>query len=465
MQSTGPGSIPLRCYLPRPASLRPAARRFFSNANANATTTANAATSTAVTPANTVARKISKPGGGGAGTSGRYYYPDKPRDFNNNNSKTGPAVTSTAVVKARTGKTGKPPAAAPADPSTSQLPSRWYTVLALPFPDQTVGRRDILGTAYGRRRRQQLQQHSHLAPVAEKPHARTLGAEYRLKRSVSPPAFTVSASPSPAPPTSAQLTSNLRMFATANNGTYTNGTVDDSDDVSSIATSTLYRRPPTIEYYSSDPQPSNRTANQHYRHRASPDCNTVASFSSSSSESRNGLNRYYRQAWENLHESASKGHNNNSGHSSGHSAAALKRKETMDAPPPSRSRSRENLGGSRSRDLDRSRENLAANRGSRDYPRDSMAVRDGSEMVVSDVCVKGEKKRHHHHHHKSSHRGGATGNNENDPRGDHHRREGRGDHHERSRSGRRDSGSDFREPNIMGSGGNGGRRGGDHRHY
>lgn len=42
---------------------------------------------------------------------------------------------------------------------------------------------------------------------------------------------------------------------------------------------------------------------------------------------------------------------------------------------------------------------------SRDYGRDTMGVRDGSEMVVSDVCVKGEKKRHHHHHHKSSHRG------------------------------------------------------------
>ncbi|XP_021694259.1 uncharacterized protein LOC5564206 isoform X3 [Aedes aegypti] len=193
----------------------------------------------------------------------------------------------------------------------------------------------------------------------------------------------------------------------------------------------------------------NRQANQHYRHRASPDCNTVASFSSSSSESRNGLNRYYRQAWENLHESASKGHNSNSNHSSG-----LKRKETMDAPPPSRSRSRENLGGSRSRDLDRffidrSRENLSSNR-SRDYPRDSMAVRDGSEMVVSDVCVKGEKKRHHHHHHKSSHRGGG------------------GEGQERSRGNHRDSrDGDFREPNIMGSGGNGGGNGrrGDHRHY
>uniref|UniRef100_A0AAG5DUZ9 Uncharacterized protein n=1 Tax=Anopheles atroparvus TaxID=41427 RepID=A0AAG5DUZ9_ANOAO len=164
----------------------------------------------------------------------------------------------------------------------------------------------------------------------------------------------------------------------------------------------------------------NRTTNQHYRHRASPDCNTVASFSSSSSESRNGLNRYYRQAWENLHESASKSHSH-----SGHSG--LKRKETMDAPSVNRSRSRENLdqAGGRPRDLDRSRENLSSAR-SRDYGRDSMALRDGSEMVVSDVCVKGEKKRHHHHHHKSSHR------------------------------------NDFREPNILGSSGNGRR---EHRHY
>ncbi|XP_052873366.1 uncharacterized protein LOC128278671 [Anopheles cruzii] len=161
----------------------------------------------------------------------------------------------------------------------------------------------------------------------------------------------------------------------------------------------------------------NRTTNQHYRHRASPDCNTVASFSSSSSESRNGLNRYYRQAWENLHESASKSHHSSSGHS------GLKRKETMD-PPVNRSRSRENLEASRTRDLERSRENLSAR--SRDYGRDSMALRDGSEMVVSDVCVKGEKKRHHHHHHKSNHQRG-----------------------------------DFREPNIMGSGN--GRR--EHRHY
>lgn len=84
-----------------------------------------------------------------------------------------------------------------------------------------------------------------------------------------------------------------------------------------------------------------RSSTQHYRHRASPDCNTVASFDSSSSESRNGLNRYYRQAWENLHESASKSSNNHN---------ALRRKETLD--PPNLSRSRDNL--SRSRDnLDR----------------------------------------------------------------------------------------------------------------
>ncbi|KAG8222315.1 hypothetical protein J437_LFUL001857 [Ladona fulva] len=47
---------------------------------------------------------------------------------------------------------------------------------------------------------------------------------------------------------------------------------------------------------------------QHYRHRASPDSHTVASFddSSSGSEGRQGgLGRYYKQAWENLHESSS----------------------------------------------------------------------------------------------------------------------------------------------------------------
>lgn len=93
---------------------------------------------------------------------------------------------------------------------------------------------------------------------------------------------------------------------------------------------------------------------------------------------------------------------------------------------PNINRSRDNLSRSRDnldrsvRDMDRW-ENITANflkifaklsnselsSRSRDFGRDTMGVRDGSEMVVSDVCVKGEKKRHHHHHHKSSHRGGG----------------------------------------------------------
>lgn len=40
--------------------------------------------------------------------------------------------------------------------------------------------------------------------------------------------------------------------------------------------------------------------------------------------------------------------------------------------------------------FDRSRENLARGAG-RDYSRDSLGLRDGSEMVVSDVCVKGKQ--------------------------------------------------------------------------
>ncbi|XP_072160988.1 CUB and sushi domain-containing protein 1 isoform X2 [Bemisia tabaci] len=103
----------------------------------------------------------------------------------------------------------------------------------------------------------------------------------------------------------------------------------------------------------------NRSA-KHYRHRPSPDCHTVASFDSSSSESRNGLNRYYQQAWENLHQSAS-----NKAH------AQHARRKDMDP----------RLEG----------------------------MRDGSELVVSDVAtvyphrVAGEKKRHHHHHHHNHH--------------------------------------------------------------
>ncbi|XP_011149089.1 uncharacterized protein LOC105188998 [Harpegnathos saltator] len=115
-------------------------------------------------------------------------------------------------------------------------------------------------------------------------------------------------------------------------------------------------------------------SSKHYRHRASPDCNTVASFDSSSSESRGGLNRYYRQAWENLHETA--------GHKAGH--PPLRRKETLDEP------------------------------GYRENFRGNNTERDGSELVVSDVAAYpsskhasiSDKKRHHHHHHH--HHGSAT---------------------------------------------------------
>ncbi|CAL7935880.1 unnamed protein product [Xylocopa violacea] len=116
-------------------------------------------------------------------------------------------------------------------------------------------------------------------------------------------------------------------------------------------------------------------SSKHYRHRASPDCNTVASFGSSSSESRGGLNRYYRQAWENLHETA--------GHKTNH--PPLRRKETLDEPG-----YRENYRGNNNTE------------------------RDGSELVVSDVATYpsnkhasiSDKKRHHHHHHH--HHGNST---------------------------------------------------------
>ncbi|XP_008217342.2 uncharacterized protein LOC100121422 [Nasonia vitripennis] len=117
---------------------------------------------------------------------------------------------------------------------------------------------------------------------------------------------------------------------------------------------------------------------KHYRHRASPDCNTVASFDSGSSGSRGGLNRYYRQAWENLHESATGQKIGSSSAGSNH--APLRRKETLDEP------------------------------GYRDNYRNGSAnmERDGSELVVSDVAAYAsksngsanpDKKRHHHHHH------------------------------------------------------------------
>ncbi|KAL4717838.1 hypothetical protein ACJJTC_000987 [Scirpophaga incertulas] len=85
-----------------------------------------------------------------------------------------------------------------------------------------------------------------------------------------------------------------------------------------------------------------------YRHHVSPDCNTVASLESSSSESRSGLNRYYRQAWEELHEAAG--------------------------------------AGAKSR-------------------REREAPKDGSELVVSDVYPPphAHKRRHHHHHREPRH--------------------------------------------------------------
>lgn len=99
---------------------------------------------------------------------------------------------------------------------------------------------------------------------------------------------------------------------------------------------------------------------KHYLHRPSPDCNTMESYDSSSSESRGGLNRYYRQAWENLHQSAN-----------GKFHQPVRRKETLD-------------------------------------PR-LESMRSGSELMVSDVATvysskTPEKKKHHHHHHHQSER-------------------------------------------------------------
>lgn len=108
----------------------------------------------------------------------------------------------------------------------------------------------------------------------------------------------------------------------------------------------------------------NRSA-KHYRHRASPDTNTVASLDSSGSESRGGLNRYYRQAWENLHQSAaSPKHSRQQHHHHHHHQPGGRRKETDTSPR-------------------------------------MESMRDGAELVVNDVYHprSQDKKRHHHHHH------------------------------------------------------------------
>ncbi|CAB0036607.1 unnamed protein product [Trichogramma brassicae] len=120
-------------------------------------------------------------------------------------------------------------------------------------------------------------------------------------------------------------------------------------------------------------------SSKHYRHRASPDCNTVASFDSGSSGSRGGLNpnnsslnRYYHQAWENLHESTGQKMPVGGGSS-------------ILVGPPMSSRRRETLD-------DGGQQNNS-----------SSVERDGSELVVNDAYasknVNGDKKRHHHHHH------------------------------------------------------------------
>lgn len=120
----------------------------------------------------------------------------------------------------------------------------------------------------------------------------------------------------------------------------------------------------------------NRSA-KHYRHRASPDTNTVASLDSSGSESRGGLNRYYRQAWENLHQSAASPKHSRPHHHHHHHHAGGRRKD------------------------------IAADGSPR-----VESMRDGSELVVNDVYhprstagpmdhnKKSSRHHHHHHHHQ-----------------------------------------------------------------
>ncbi|CAG9781748.1 unnamed protein product [Diatraea saccharalis] len=155
------------------------------------------------------------------------------------------AIITTVVILVRSGPRKRAPA--------RELPSRWYTLLALPFPDQQVGRRE---------------------------------------------------------------------FARAHRLAHRAG-------------------------HFSNPRHHNDV--KRYSHHVSPDCNTVASLDSSSSESRSGLNRYYRQAWEELHEAAGAKH--------GH------RRHEREAP------------------------------------------KEGSELVVSDVHPAAhaharDHRRHHHHHHR-----------------------------------------------------------------
>ncbi|EGI62156.1 Sushi, von Willebrand factor type A, EGF and pentraxin domain-containing protein 1 [Acromyrmex echinatior] len=210
------------------------------------------------------------------------------------------------------------------------MPSRWYTLLALPFPDQHLGRRDLTARRGN-----------------DHPYSFTLSAAHRAGYFSNPSLLQPPLPPQPStqpPPTTSIITYHHQLLR------------------ATLASDT-----------SQDAKNRGRSS-KHYRHRASPDCNTVASFDSSSSESRGGLNRYYRQAWENLHETT--------GHKAGH--PPLRRKETLDEP------------------------------GYRENFRGNNTERDGSELVVSDVAAYpsskhasvSDKKRHHHHHHH--HHGSAT---------------------------------------------------------
>ncbi|CAG2058557.1 unnamed protein product [Timema podura] len=226
------------------------------------------------------------------------------------------AVITTIVILIRSGKKRKLPPA-------RTMPPRWYTLLALPFPDQQVGRREFSRNYRNR---------AVIGLVVIAPDYEPRG-----------PGFNSQLVPWVFFPEMGTTPSVTRVW--------------------------------------------NQSA-KHYRHRASPDCNTVASFDSSSSESRGGLNRYYRQAWENLHQSAG-----NKSAPLNHSP--LRRKETLDEP----------TGGG------------GGPAGYRNVPGTRMigaeVLRDASELVVSDVIppkpsaiAAAEKKRHHHHHH---HHGGANG--------------------------------------------------------
>lgn len=97
----------------------------------------------------------------------------------------------------------------------------------------------------------------------------------------------------------------------------------------------------------------------------------MASFDSSSSESRGGLNRYYRQAWENLHETA--------GQKANHTP--LRRKETLDEPG-----YRENYRPGN----DNASELISESMNKQDKNNNNSSNSNG---------INNNKKRHHHHHH------------------------------------------------------------------